>query len=92
LFVQVLGPRGEQLGTDVPALRTDLVAVVVEIPTHSAPIAQAIAERHASFERIHSFWTEIGRVGRTFGDGLLVHEAFSSLTAGSPAGGLSIRP
>lgn len=50
--------------TDIPALMTDWVAGISEIPAHSAPLAEAIAERHASFERIHPFLDGNGRAGR----------------------------
>jgi Fic/DOC family len=50
--------------TDVPALISDWVADIGEIPEDSAPIAEAIAKRHAGFERIHPFQDGNGRAGR----------------------------
>jgi fido (protein-threonine AMPylation protein) len=49
---------------DVPALINDWVAEVSAIPNDSAPVAEAIAERHAAFERIHPFLDGNGRAGR----------------------------
>ncbi len=50
--------------TDVPALMSDWVGDVGAIPNDSAPVAEAIAERHAAFERIHPFLDGNGRAGR----------------------------
>ena len=58
--------------TEVPALMTDWVADVGEISADSAPIAEAIAKRHAAFERIHPFLDGNGRAGRLLTNLVLV--------------------
>jgi hypothetical protein len=50
--------------TDVPALITDWVAEVGRVADDPAPVADALAKRHASFERIHPFLDGNGRAGR----------------------------
>ena len=49
---------------EVPALITDWVADVDKISEGSAPVAEAIAQGHAAFERIHPFLDGNGRTGR----------------------------
>ncbi len=58
--------------TDVPALMTDWVADVGKIPSDAVPIAEAIAKRHAAFERIHPFLDGNGRTGRLLTNLILV--------------------
>jgi hypothetical protein len=50
--------------TDVPALITDWVAEVGKIAHDPAPPVEALAKRHAAFERIHPFLDGNGRAGR----------------------------
>jgi hypothetical protein len=58
--------------SDVQLLMTDWVASVGEIPQDEAPIAVAVAKRHAEFERIHPFLDGNGRAGRLLMNLILV--------------------
>jgi hypothetical protein len=58
--------------TEVPALMADWVTDVARIGEDSAPIAEAVAKRHAAFERIHPFLDGNGRAGRLLTNLLLV--------------------
>lgn len=50
--------------TEVHALTQDWVTDVCRIDEDVVPIAEAVAKRHAAFERIHPFLDGNGRVGR----------------------------
>jgi hypothetical protein len=56
----------------VPALVGDWVDDVVSLPRDSSRIAESVAARHATFERIHPFIDGNGRVGRLLMNLLLV--------------------
>src|SRR6202162_6711309 len=56
---------------DIPALVRDWVDGVASLPRES-PVAEALAARHAAFERIHPFIDGNGRVGRLLMNLLLV--------------------
>jgi cell filamentation protein, protein adenylyltransferase len=58
--------------TEIPSLMTDWVANVAAIRQDSAPIAEAVAKRHAAFERIHPFLDGNGRTGRLLTNLVLV--------------------
>ena len=58
--------------TEVPALVHDWVAGVCRISEDPAPIAEAVARRHAEFERIHPFLDGNGRAGRLLTNLVLV--------------------
>src|SRR5581483_10841357 len=57
---------------DVPTLMSDWVASVNAIPEAPEPIAEAIAQRHVGFERIHPFLDGNGRTGRLLTNLILV--------------------
>jgi Fic family protein len=50
--------------TDVPPLMSDWVGDLGRVLDKSKPVAEAIAESHADFERIHPFLDGNGRAGR----------------------------
>jgi len=58
--------------TQVPALIRDWVDDLASLPRDKSPIGEAIASRHAAFERIHPFIDGNGRVGRLLTNLLLV--------------------
>jgi hypothetical protein len=58
--------------TEVPALMTDWVDDVNAIGDDPAPIAEAVAKRHAAFEQIHPFLDGNGRTGRLLTNLVLV--------------------
>jgi Fic family protein len=58
--------------TEVPARMTDWVASVNALPHDAVPIAEALAIRHAAFERIHPFLDGNGRAGRLLMNLMLV--------------------
>jgi Fic family protein len=58
--------------TQVPALIRDWVDGLASLPRDTSPIGEAIASRHAAFERIHPFIDGNGRVGRLLTNLLLV--------------------
>ncbi|HEU0169250.1 MAG TPA: Fic family protein [Chloroflexota bacterium] len=58
--------------TQVPARVTDWLAAVNGIDSSSRPMAVAVAEGHAAFERIHPFLDGNGRAGRLLMNLLLV--------------------
>ena len=58
--------------TQVPALMTDWVASVNQVRMDERPPAEAIAIRHAEFERIHPFLDGNGRTGRLLMNLMLV--------------------
>lgn len=56
----------------VPALMRDWLDGIASLPGVSLPVAEALAARHAAFERIHPFIDGNGRVGRLLMNLLLV--------------------
>lgn len=58
--------------TQVPALIRDWVDSVPSLLRDASPIGEAIASRHAAFERIHPFIDGNGRAGRLLANLLLV--------------------
>ena len=50
--------------TQVPALIRDWVDETTDLPKERAPVSEALARHHATFERIHPFLDGNGRVGR----------------------------
>lgn len=66
--------------TEVPALIMDWVADVSTIRQDEAPVAEAVARRHAAFERIHPFLDGNGRVGRLLTNLVLVRLGYPPAT------------
>ena len=62
--------------TQVPALMRDWVDGIASLPGVSLPVAEALAAKHAAFERIHPFIDGNGRVGRLLMNLLLVRLGF----------------
>jgi hypothetical protein len=58
--------------TEVPHLMHDWVEDVLTLPDDPIPIAEAVARRHAAFERIHPFLDGNGRTGRLLANLILV--------------------
>lgn len=58
--------------TEVPALVQDWVDEACRLPADEAPIAEAVAQRHGVFERIHPFLDGNGRTGRLLTNLILV--------------------
>ncbi|MGH7759857.1 MAG: Fic family protein [Candidatus Dormibacteraceae bacterium] len=61
----------------VAALMRDWVDDVSGLPRDSLPIAEAVAVRHAAFERIHPFIDGNGRIGRLLMNLLLVRLGYA---------------
>jgi hypothetical protein len=64
--------------TEVPALMHDWVKSVVEIAQDERPFPEALAERHAAFERIHPFLDGNGRTGRLLTNLVLIRLRYPS--------------
>lgn len=58
--------------TEVPALMHDWVQSVLEITRDRRPFPEALADRHAAFERIHPFLDGNGRTGRLLTNLILI--------------------
>lgn len=58
--------------TEVPALMHDWVQSVREVARDERPFPEALAERHAGFERIHPFLDGNGRTGRLLTNLILI--------------------
>ena len=58
--------------TDVPAAVSDWVARVRNLPSHTEPRIEALADLHAQFERVHPFIDGNGRAGRLLTNLVLV--------------------
>jgi hypothetical protein len=61
---------------DVPAHMADWIASVNALTSDPRPIAVALAERHAAFERIHPFLDGNGRAGRLLLNLMLVRLSY----------------
>jgi hypothetical protein len=66
------GGMKPQAWTEVPALMNDWVESVVTISRDGRPFPEALADRHASFERIHPFLDGNGRTGRLLTNLILI--------------------
>lgn len=62
--------------TEVPSRVDDWVASVNALPSDQRPIAVAVGERHAAFERIHPFLDGNGRAGRLLLNLMLVRRGY----------------
>jgi len=62
--------------TDVPARINDWLGAVNDIAADRRPIAVAVADRHAAFERIHPFLDGNGRTGRLLMNLVLVRRGY----------------
>jgi hypothetical protein len=58
--------------TEVPALMNDWVTSVDALPQEERPFPEGLADRHATFERIHPFLDGNGRTGRLLTNLILV--------------------
>src|SRR5919109_434034 len=78
-FPKGMKPPGH---ADVPALMTDWVADVGRVPSDTIPIAEAIAKRHAAFDRVHPFLDGNGRTGRLLTNLVLVRLGYPPAVIG----------